>query len=69
MRIFCILSLAVLLGLSAAGCGSTSPITDDYASDGQGMTRDDIKPRVDAATEDLDRVIDEVDTRSNAPLD
>ncbi|MFC1478961.1 hypothetical protein ACFL6F_00040 [Planctomycetota bacterium] len=60
--ILCLL-LCVGIFLLAAGCGS-QPVAE---SKHKSVSRDEIKSRVDSSTQDLDKVIKDVDVKTNVP--
>jgi len=57
----------VMLGMFflGAGCGS-QPVTE---TEKKGISRDEIKSRVDNSTQELDKVIKDVDVKSNVPTE
>ena len=67
MLMFSVLCLLVLS--FAAGCGS-APVKESAVEDPsvkRQTTRDEIKKSVDSATEDLDKSLDGVEIKTNAP--
>ena len=60
--IICLLLSAGIL-LLAAGCGS-QPVAETEKT---GISRDEIKSRSDDSTQELDKVIKDVDVKSNVP--